>query len=117
MEIEDVKMSDDALEPQLGGGSISTTLLTQDVAAGVNDIDGWIELLLQCKCLAETDVKRLCDKAREILSSESNVQPVVRARVSSLLTVEMPSHGVRGHSRAVPRSHGTLSHRRSEPGH
>nr|CAG8551241.1 13475_t:CDS:2 [Entrophospora candida] len=40
------------------------------------DVDGWIQHLMQCKQLQEADVKRLCDKAREILMEESNVQPV-----------------------------------------
>lgn len=29
-----------------------------------HEIDGWIEQLSQCKQLAETDVKKLCDKVR-----------------------------------------------------
>ncbi|KAH0833217.1 hypothetical protein J3R83DRAFT_12277 [Lanmaoa asiatica] len=41
-----------------------------------HEIDGWIEQLSQCKQLAEVDVKKLCDKTREILMEESNVQPV-----------------------------------------
>jgi len=43
---------------------------------GEIEIDGWISQLGQCKQLTETDVKRLCDKTREILMEESNVQPV-----------------------------------------
>ncbi|KAJ0115332.1 uncharacterized protein J7T55_012609 [Diaporthe amygdali] len=39
-------------------------------------LDGWIEGLMSCKQLAETDVQRLCEKAREVLQDESNVQPV-----------------------------------------
>merc|ERR1711939_280142 len=39
-------------------------------------LDGWIEGLMSCKQLSEQDVQRLCDKAREILQEESNVQPV-----------------------------------------
>jgi serine/threonine-protein phosphatase 2A catalytic subunit len=41
-------------------------------------LDGWIESLMSCKQLAEADVQRLCEKAREVLQEESNVQPVVR---------------------------------------
>jgi len=40
------------------------------------NVDRYIEQLLKCKPLAEADVKALCDKAKEILSEESNVQPV-----------------------------------------
>jgi hypothetical protein len=32
---------------------------------------------MNCKQLAEEDVRRLCDRAREVLQDESNVQPVV----------------------------------------
>jgi len=42
----------------------------------VGDVEGWIQHLMQCKQLPEADVKRLCEKAREILMEESNVQPV-----------------------------------------
>lgn len=40
------------------------------------DLDLWIEQLKRCECLEEKDVKRLCDKATEILVEESNVQRV-----------------------------------------
>ncbi|PPQ98755.1 phosphatase sit4 [Panaeolus cyanescens] len=40
------------------------------------EIDQWIEQLSQCKQLSEADVKKLCDKTREILMEESNVQIV-----------------------------------------
>lgn len=40
------------------------------------DLDGQIEQLLQCKPLQEDQVKALCAKAKEILMSEANVQPV-----------------------------------------
>mmetsp|Transcript_36826 Transcript_36826/g.92291 ORF Transcript_36826/g.92291 Transcript_36826/m.92291 type:complete len:307 (+) Transcript_36826:570-1490(+) len=40
------------------------------------DVDRWIERLLTCTPLTEAEVKQLCDKAREILVEESNVQPV-----------------------------------------
>jgi len=39
-------------------------------------LDGWIESLMSCKQLVEADVQRLCEKAREVLQDESNVQPV-----------------------------------------
>jgi len=42
----------------------------------VSDVEGWIQHLMQCKQLPEADIKRLCEKAREILMEESNVQPV-----------------------------------------
>lgn len=40
------------------------------------ELDRQIEQLMKCQPLPENEVKALCDKAREILIEESNVQPV-----------------------------------------
>ncbi|EGR27270.1 protein phosphatase 2a catalytic subunit, putative [Ichthyophthirius multifiliis] len=40
------------------------------------NLDKQIAQLYQCKYLSESEVKFLCEKAKEILSQESNVQPV-----------------------------------------
>uniref|UniRef100_A0A7S0QCG4 Serine/threonine-protein phosphatase n=1 Tax=Cryptomonas curvata TaxID=233186 RepID=A0A7S0QCG4_9CRYP len=40
------------------------------------NLDEQISLLLNCTILSESAVKQLCNKAREILITESNVQPV-----------------------------------------
>ena len=40
------------------------------------DLDAQIAQLLACQPLPEAAVKSLCEKAKEILSEESNVQPV-----------------------------------------
>ena len=42
----------------------------------VQELDQWIEQLYDRKHLAEPQVKTLCEKAKEILSKESNVQEV-----------------------------------------
>ena len=47
----------------------------------LNNLDHFIEQLTQCKPLKETEVKFLCEKAKEIFSKESNVQ-LVRAPVT-----------------------------------
>ncbi|EXB86901.1 Serine/threonine-protein phosphatase PP2A-3 catalytic subunit [Morus notabilis] len=41
-----------------------------------NDLDEQISQLMQCKPLSEQQVRTLCEKAKEILMEESNVQPV-----------------------------------------
>lgn len=41
-----------------------------------SDLESWIEQLYECKPLAEQHVKLLCDKAKELLAKESNVQDV-----------------------------------------
>lgn len=33
--------------------------------ASIPTLDGWIDSLMNCKQLAETDVQRLCDRVRE----------------------------------------------------
>ena len=40
------------------------------------DLDKNIQQLKRCEYLKETEVKELCDKAKEVLSKESNVQSV-----------------------------------------
>lgn len=40
------------------------------------DVDKCTQHLTECKPLTETEVRQLCDLAREVLASESNVQPV-----------------------------------------
>ena len=40
------------------------------------DVDKCLELVKQGKCLTEHDVKILCDKLKEILCEENNVQPI-----------------------------------------
>ena len=41
-----------------------------------NDPDKWIAQLLGCKHLSEPDMRSLCDRVRNILMEESNIQPV-----------------------------------------
>jgi len=42
----------------------------------LDQLDGWIERLLNCEPLSESEVKTLTEKAREVLKEESNVQAV-----------------------------------------
>ncbi|KAG6517953.1 hypothetical protein ZIOFF_021353 [Zingiber officinale] len=41
-----------------------------------DNLDEQIEQLMQCKPLSEQEVRVLCQKAKEVLMQESNVQPV-----------------------------------------
>jgi len=56
--------------PPLGGFASLSSL------DGVNDVDQFIEQLLDCKPLTENQIKFLCERLSEILEKESNVQPV-----------------------------------------
>lgn len=58
------------------GGKVAHTLGGTFEPPSIPSLDGWIESLMQCKQLSEEDVRRLCEKAREVLQDESNVQPV-----------------------------------------
>jgi serine/threonine-protein phosphatase 4 catalytic subunit len=42
----------------------------------MSDLDRYIETLYKCEIISENDVKILCNKAKEILVEESNVQRV-----------------------------------------
>lgn len=44
--------------------------------SSVKELDSWIADLMECKPLSETSIKLLCEKAKEILMEESNVQAV-----------------------------------------
>nr|CAD7400820.1 unnamed protein product [Timema poppensis] len=51
-------------------------VITMEEKASLKELDQWIEQLNECKQLTESQVKTLCDKAKEILAKESNVQEV-----------------------------------------
>lgn len=40
------------------------------------DLNSWIEKVKQCQNLTEAEIKKLCQRVKEILIEESNVQPV-----------------------------------------
>ena len=48
----------------------------QNTSVSVNDLDRFIATLMDCKPIQESEIRALCEKAREIFYNESNVQPV-----------------------------------------
>lgn len=66
----------DTTMEDVGGNKVEHTLGASIDPPSINCLDGWIESLMTCKQLSEEDVRRLCEKAREVLQDESNVQPV-----------------------------------------
>ena len=55
---------------------------TKELSMGeISILDKQIETLMECKPLSESDVKQLCERAKEVLILESNVS-VVRAPVT-----------------------------------
>uniref|UniRef100_A0A673U9Q9 Serine/threonine specific protein phosphatases domain-containing protein n=1 Tax=Suricata suricatta TaxID=37032 RepID=A0A673U9Q9_SURSU len=61
--------------------------------ASLSELDQWIEQLNECKQLSGSQVKSLCEKAKEILTKESNVQ-----EVRCPVTVCGDVHGIGGKS-------------------
>nr|CAD7261268.1 unnamed protein product [Timema shepardi] len=58
------------------GRDLIQEVITMEEKASLKELDQWIEQLNECKQLTESQVKTLCDKAKEILAKESNVQEV-----------------------------------------
>lgn len=50
--------------------------MTVDNNESAKELDAWIEQLKECKQLQENHVKSLCERAKDILAKESNVQEV-----------------------------------------
>nr|CAH8859795.1 unnamed protein product [Trichobilharzia regenti] len=50
--------------------------MTGDFRTEAKELDQWIEQLYECNQLTEAQVKSLCEKAKDILTKESNVQNV-----------------------------------------
>lgn len=84
-----------------------------------SDLDRQIAQLKRCEFLKESEVKALCDRAREILVDEGNVQrvnaPVTASALFSLMLASDMSPDLRRHSWAVLRSFGAISSRRRLP--
>lgn len=53
-------------------GSLRAAMATKDWST----VDRWIEQLMECKPLSEAECEDLCNKCREVLMQEQNVQPV-----------------------------------------
>jgi serine/threonine-protein phosphatase 2A catalytic subunit len=60
----------------------------------IKHLDEQIAILLSCKPLPESQVKELCEKAKEILINESNVQQV-RAPVTICGDIHGQFHDLR----------------------
>lgn len=52
------------------------TIVLMKTPLDYSNLDKQINQLFECKPLPEAEVKQLCEKAKEILMEESNVQPV-----------------------------------------
>ena len=55
---------DTKMEIDVGKIPESANLSASSEPASIPTLDGWIDNLLNCKQLAESDIQRLCDKVR-----------------------------------------------------
>jgi len=68
----DIKMEDVGKVPESHEGSAVVE------APSISTLDGWIENLMACKQLSETDVQRLCDKVGSVLDPNCRPQAPMR---------------------------------------
>ena len=64
-----------------------------DDTSSFKDLEAFIDKLYECKPLTEAEVKFLCEKAKDILIEESNVQPM-RAPVTICGDIHGQIHGI-----------------------
>ena len=62
--------------PRASCSGLLAVVGTRIMDVGIDTLDLWTDKLMSCTLLSENEVKLLCDKAREVLIEESNVQPV-----------------------------------------
>lgn len=68
--------------------SHNLSFLTAMPTTTTSDTDKWIAQLMTCQHLTESEMKALCDRMRNILMEEANIQPV-----SSPVTICGDIHG------------------------
>lgn len=64
-----------------------------DPESSYGDLEAWIEKLYLSKPISENEIKILCDKAKEVLMEEDNVQPV-RTPVTVCGDIHGQIHGI-----------------------
>eukprot|EP00389_Voromonas_pontica_P018066 GDKH01028427.1.p1 GENE.GDKH01028427.1~~GDKH01028427.1.p1 ORF type:complete len:114 (-),score=17.38 GDKH01028427.1:14-355(-) len=85
--LEDFEVEDKMPQTLTFTGPIDT-LPDEPCPTPSKSVDEFIEQLLECKPLTENEIRFLCERLKEILEKESNVQPV-----RSPVTVAGDVHG------------------------
>jgi len=79
----DIKMEDAGKAPESHEGGAVVE------APSISTLDGWIENLMACKQLSETDVQRLCDKVSCVFGLNRPVQaqmlPKIRGQADTTM--------------------------------
>jgi serine/threonine-protein phosphatase 6 catalytic subunit len=65
-----------ALAPELTQPAPMSLSSSSSTTLSNNEVEGWIQIALQCKYLPELEMKKLCERIKEILLEESNVHCV-----------------------------------------
>lgn len=78
---KDTRMShDDGLDSSSRMQSLRENMITMNRGGNIgsknSDLDRQIALLKNCECIKESEVRDLCNMARDILLEESNIQNI-----------------------------------------
>ena len=73
-----------------------------------SDLDRHIEQLKRCECIKESEVRELCNKARDILMEESNIQNIYSPITVSLSIIITSHPDMRRHPRSILRHDGII---------
>lgn len=96
---------------KLGGGGLG--------GSRNSDLDRQIGLLKSCECIKESEVRDLCNMARDILLNESNIQNISSPITVSTNTISFSKFisriDLRRYSWSVLRFNGTIQGRRRLP--
>ena len=92
-----------------------TADMVRGLTASLDEVEGWLEELYNCRLLSERNVGQLCSAAREVLVQESNVKLVRSERIRHhtvpryISSTTLPHHHSAAYS-TTSTLHQTVSH-------
>ena len=67
-------MIDKTAMTTMSRAAADTADMVRGLTASLDEVEGWLEELYNCRLLSERNVGQLCSAAREVLVQESNVK-------------------------------------------
>ena len=74
-------MIDKTAMTTMSRAAADTADMVRGLTASLDEVEGWLEELYNCRLLSERNVGQLCSAAREVLVQESNVKLVRSERI------------------------------------